>query len=804
MGAAIIYKSLVHENETWFSSSLPKLREILRVGDGSSLDIRSECLPFSVNDTTAGAENELQAVVAGAKTDVDFPNFIENSNYYKNLQKRTAAGETTRKPLDALQNFLDNNPDNVWENSWVSFPESVLNPHARNTLYQDLLADKQFPNGPKRSDAHKFFYTKSGNLFIRIPVSYLLKLSLSDALAARHGHPAVASFGVRLMDHFLNDNTSPETFSFYPSPVKRSTGMGDGVALETLKRFFLSQLLIQYANRKFKLSENGQRAMIYFSPHTHTRQKKLNDLISDSFYRELFMSPCLCGWNRGQDKHRYMCLCHKVLSRSQLNAVSKLKESGIITRNLVVLPSLSNVSLANNGTHISLGSRKLTGMLGDEESGFSHGDEKYLGDLVIKIVEHFLPLFVGTYSAAPYRLDFWDFHPEKALGFLPHELDFTHIRMMWRRWKKKANLKILGHPVTPFGPQWFDRLFSRALGLRGDFVNDFRLIDYFVSLMSTERSPALDGRIGNDRRLKQDLSDFGVFDPSMPMYLLYRLREFPVMGFSGFEGRYYSLFEDIIGDMGQAASLQTLITALAYKYILSGQITHEDIPDTPSIESERRQIFFGSAIGIPTFFVRKDTRNQLMNRILKKTEKTRLSHRYRGYIRVHNQEYQKSLIRMIQEDGADLIEMMGLGETIKDLSLRVEDPQAYAVSHRLTNEILESAGARSPLALSSEEFNTAAEKFYRNNLRKRQMQEAIDIVEQDFIALDSYAILKREVYREAMRDILGDEYAWDFLEEARKNLLNEESSEEVLIKLIHLTVLSVYADIKHYEGDAAV
>jgi len=78
-----------------------------------------------------------------------------------------------------------------------------------------------------------------------------------------------------------------------------------------------------------------------------------------------------------------------------------------------------------------------------------------LGDLVIKIAEHFLPLFVGTYSAAPYRMDFCDFHPEKALGFLPHELDYTHLRMIWRRWKKKADLKNFlparSHPSVPNG-----------------------------------------------------------------------------------------------------------------------------------------------------------------------------------------------------------------------------------------------------------------------------------------------------------------------------------------------------------------
>jgi hypothetical protein len=126
--------------------------------------------------------------------------------------------------------------------------------------------------------------------------------------------------------------------------------------------------------------------------------------------------------------NRYMHLCHTVLSRSQLNAVIKLREAGIIVNNLVVLPSTSNISLANNGTHISLGSRLLTRLMQDPHSGYGPLEEKHYGDLAIKIVEHFLPLFVGTYSAAPYRIDFMDFHPERVLGFLPHELDFTHLR----------------------------------------------------------------------------------------------------------------------------------------------------------------------------------------------------------------------------------------------------------------------------------------------------------------------------------------------------------------------------------------
>ena len=44
------------------------------------------------------------------------------------------------------------------------------------------------------------------------------------------------------------------------------------------------------------------------------------------------------------------------------------------------------------------------------------------------------------------------------------------------------------------------------------------------------------------------------------------------MGFSGFEGRHYSLFESIMDDMGEAANLQTLVTALAFKYMLTEEV----------------------------------------------------------------------------------------------------------------------------------------------------------------------------------------------------------------------------------------
>ena len=84
----------------------------------------------------------------------------------------------------------------------------------------------------------------------------------------------------------------------------------------------------------------------------------------------------------------------------------------------------------------------------------------------------------------------------------------------------------------------------------------------------------------------------GVFDSRMAIYLPYRMRAAAAYGFSGFEGRHYSLFADLGAGLARAVNLQALVTALAYRWAINGTITHAEIPDDPHTESERRQIFF--------------------------------------------------------------------------------------------------------------------------------------------------------------------------------------------------------------------
>src|SRR3989304_8192877 len=93
-------------------SSFPRMMEMLNVKYGlPGLDISS--LPFSCEDTTAGSEAEMQAVVAGGKTDVDLPVTIEQSNYFANIIRRAMAGDTRKRVITDLEKYLNDNTEQI-------------------------------------------------------------------------------------------------------------------------------------------------------------------------------------------------------------------------------------------------------------------------------------------------------------------------------------------------------------------------------------------------------------------------------------------------------------------------------------------------------------------------------------------------------------------------------------------------------------------------------------------------------------------------------------------------------------------
>lgn len=753
-------------------------------------------VPFTGEESTVGVENEFQVAVEGRKTEVDLAVTLVDSNSYKNLRARAERGDLSPHLLAELNGFLDEEKNRLWENSWVRFPLGLLGPYAASILKQDLLADKNDSRGPTRQDIDQFLFTRENEPWIRIPISYLLKLSLAQAIGAwkpenDRAHGLIQRTGEQLMHHLINDNSSPEITSFTLSSGGTGELPGRNTARETSRRFLFLQLLIQYANHAFQLRQRGQTCRMYMAPNPPFRQKQLNELIPDQFYRELFLNPCLSGWRHGEVKKEYMGLCHRTLSRSQLNTIAKLKEAGIIVNNLVVLPNTSSTSLANNGTHITLGSRVLSHWYRESQGMLT---EKYFGDLVIKIVEHFLPLFVTTCSAAPYRLGFSDFHPEKALGYLPHELDYTHLRMLWRRWKKKADLRFCGHGFTPVGPQWLDRLTSTLLRLRGDYLPDVRLIDYLVALHGVDHSPALDGQLGNQERLKTDLTEMGVFDSRMAIYLPYRMRDLGKYGFTGFEGRHYSLFPDLSHSLALAVNLQTLITAMSYRWVIEGTVTHADIPDDPCTESERRQIFFAAAIGLPTVFIRADTRNRVLRRILGLVERQRPSRRYRGYVRIEVSGYQRACLEILRSEegtGRHLSDCSSLFDT---LGAMLKEERLSAAG-RLTEAILGKHGRGSdPMRVDSNEFNRMAEHYYRDDLCRLHLENGLETLLEDAVRLDGCTDNEIGSLKELL---IGSTPAALFIRETGCRLRDGVATEQEIHLLILLSLVILHQEIRH-------
>jgi hypothetical protein len=715
-----------------------------RLGVRSGTRLTPGALPFTPEDITAGTENELAVAVNGSQSDTELPQAIRQLPFYKNGGRAQAE----------LDRWLTDNRAGMWEHSWLRIGRDTLGQGAKAVLTIDLAG---------RSDRADF---EPGDGTLRVPASYALKLALADVLGEAELLPGRALLtGRRALGVFLNDNTAPEIVSTHI--VTGKAGLGRAVARENAQRFLLTQLLSIYANIKFRLRERGQALQIYPAPNPPTRLRRLSRLLPADAYRDLLMNPCLSGFSDGAAKRRYMHLCHETLSRSRMHAAAHLVEAGIAKRR-VVQSLVCDTSLLNNGTHLSLGSRQLGDYFGNQSSELAAAEEKYLGDLAIKIIEHFLPVFVGLYSAAPWRLAPAEFRPERALGFLPHELHNTHLRQIWSAWKRKAGL---------------------LAGLKGDVVPDQRLLDYFAVLPGTTTHAAFDGQLGNGDRLKAELETRHVFSGNMTFYALYRLRELSRMGFTGFEGRHYSLFDSLQADLGPAAELQACVTAYAYRLMAEGSIMHAHIPDDPETESERRQIFFAAAIGLPSVYVRATTKNMFLRRVLAHTRRTRPSKRHAGCLKVYLDDYRMALTRVL---GAETELAESHAPTLADLEARVAAPDEHGVSGRLTRKILDKLGVAGAMDVDAVSFNQAAENHYRDDLRREWLEEGLVVLREDLRTVARRAQDTRDNgLLWALAKLTGGWAVEDFVAEAGRDVRAGKASSATLRALIGLILMNV-------------
>jgi hypothetical protein len=208
----------------------------------------------------------------------------------------------------------------------------------------------------------------------------------------------------------------------------------------------------------------------------------------------------------------------------------------------------------------------------------------------------------------------------------------------------------------------------------------------------------------------------------MTAYALIRPRALAGIGYSGLEFRWHSLFPSHAGDMAPAVTLQALIAAFAMQEISKGLVTHADIPDDPETESERRQFLFAAAVGVPMLYVRRDTRNAFLRRVLSRAPGVRPSNRRPGFLKVSLAAWRQGLAQLLTHSGAAAVEMYRAHDVLADLNERLRDPEA-AASAKLCRAVSGGTRAARALDMRADEFNAALEQHYRDNLRRAHLRE---------------------------------------------------------------------------------
>jgi hypothetical protein len=157
-------------------------------------------------------------------------------------------------------------------------------------------------------------------------------------------------------------------------------------------------------------------------------------------------------------------------------------------------------------------------------------------------------------------------------------------------------------------------------------------------------------------------------------------------------------------------------------------------------------------------------------------------------------EYRLALWELLQEEACDLIEMMGLSETMADLKRRLTEPDLYSAAGKLTRGILNEVNAKAPMQVRADDFNRGAEKYYRGRLRRQQMEEGLGFLRQDFRELDLCAARGDEALRRAL-NALGLQWGAEaHLDAVGADLLADRLAGVGLTTMINLALLSITKD----------
>jgi hypothetical protein len=95
------------------------------------------------------------------------------------------------------------------------------------------------------------------------------------------------------------------------------------------------------------------------------------------------------------------------------------------------------------------------------------------------------------------------------------------------------------------------------------------------------------------------------------------------------------------------------------------------------------------------------------------------------------------------------------------------------------------------MALTGDEFNAAAETFYRERLKKEQMGQALDQWSEQVRQLDAMSAWRSGQFNQALFAVLKGRDASAFISTARSSVIAEELPLAAITQMIHLMLLTL-------------
>jgi hypothetical protein len=166
---------------------------------------------------------------------------------------------------------------------------------------------------------------------------------------------------------------------------------------------------------------------------------------------------------------------------------------------------------------------------------------------------------------------------------------------------------------------------------------------------------------------------------------------------------------------------------------------------------------------------------------------------------VRTLEYRRALLSVLREDAGELAASLQLEAALTDLALRLEYPDEASATGRLLRGILDTAGVSSAMKLDARDFQRCAETYYREELRRRHMAEALDLLAEDLRTLDRRAQADERIAA-SLRAVLRGREPVPYLARLTDDLLAERAPLEELRRLIWLVVTSVSYDAEEAEA----